>query len=307
MQNQPQDPFIPGQLPLPDDFPIRLGDRISLGDADITALHAHPHFEFGYCHEGSGIVAAERRIFPFSAGDVTVFAPDEMHYSRSAKGTRSIWSWVSVDLGPRLVAALPEPGLLDVSFVRHHEFDNLITPSRNDRIGNVLLDLIGCLRHPGPFHKTEVLSSIWLLLVALRRTTSASVLDAADRHNTNALQRIQEAISHMTTHYPEPVRMDELTALCHLSPNHFRRLFVAAVGMSPSQYLHYLRVSMASAALLQGRESITVIAMNCGYPSISSFNRQFRKQTGMSPRNYRKSGGGAPPRIRPTARLRLPS
>jgi AraC-like DNA-binding protein len=69
----------------------------------------------------------------------------------------------------------------------------------------------------------------------------------------------------------------------------FRRVFKSTMGMSPSEYLHLVRVKMASILLLNSNDSILEISLKVGYPTLSSFNRQFGKIIGIPPREWRKN------------------
>jgi transcriptional regulator GlxA family with amidase domain len=108
----------------------------------------------------------------------------------------------------------------------------------------------------------------------------------------DTLQRIQKAVAYIANHYTEKIKVMELARLSGLSLTHFRRLFENALGKSPVQYLTQVRVAMASAELKQSRKPISTIACESGFKTLSSFNRHFRKQAGVSPRDWRKGRQG---------------
>lgn len=69
---------------------------------------------------------------------------------------------------------------------------------------------------------------------------------------------------------------------------HLARLFKQQTGWTPSDYYQFRRVQRAGALLLEGRQSITEVAVECGYADASHLGRNFQRFLGMSPRGYRE-------------------
>lgn len=72
-----------------------------------------------------------------------------------------------------------------------------------------------------------------------------------------------------------------------LSKFHFLRTFVRVTGATPHQYVLRARLRRAAVELQTGRTKIVEVALGCGFGDVSSFNRAFRAEFGMSPRVYR--------------------
>jgi DNA-binding LacI/PurR family transcriptional regulator len=70
------------------------------------------------------------------------------------------------------------------------------------------------------------------------------------------------------------------------------RQFLAATGEPPARHLRKMRIQEACRMLRESSDSITAIAQACGFSSLFSFTRSFRRETGQSPTQYRKSEGG---------------
>lgn len=79
-----------------------------------------------------------------------------------------------------------------------------------------------------------------------------------------------------------------LAARCNISEVYFRRLFHAAFGVSPKQYILSLRLQKAKRLLSEGRFKISAVARECGYESSAHFCRAFKAELGETPGAYRQ-------------------
>jgi AraC-like DNA-binding protein len=68
-----------------------------------------------------------------------------------------------------------------------------------------------------------------------------------------------------------------------LSPYHFLRTFARLTGLTPHQYVRRARLRRAAAQLGTGDVPIIDVALACGFPDVSNFNRAFRSEFGITP------------------------
>lgn len=101
---------------------------------------------------------------------------------------------------------------------------------------------------------------------------------------------ISDTLDYISDHYRENIKIEQLSANCHLSESHFRRIFSGCMHMSPVEYINLIRVRTACEKLKKTDRSVTDIGTECGFASDSAFNRNFRKLMGMSPAEWRKKG-----------------
>jgi AraC family L-rhamnose operon transcriptional activator RhaR/AraC family L-rhamnose operon regulatory protein RhaS len=73
-----------------------------------------------------------------------------------------------------------------------------------------------------------------------------------------------------------------------MSKRSLARAFHEATGVPPIAYLIQLRINRAAAMLRSSTTSVTEIAFHVGFGDSNYFTRQFKKQTGLSPRRYRQ-------------------
>lgn len=90
---------------------------------------------------------------------------------------------------------------------------------------------------------------------------------------------------HPTAH----LTVQELAARSGRHPDHVARVFRDRMGLSPLEYLHRRRADEAKRRLAETDLAIKTIAWELGIPDERQFARFFRKQTGMSPTEYRRA------------------
>lgn len=106
--------------------------------------------------------------------------------------------------------------------------------------------------------------------------------------SSKSLIRVGETIAHMRRDLSQTIALEELVTISGMSRSNYIRMFEAAMGTSPINYLIGLRIAEASRLLRSTDHSITDIAFDVGFGDSNYFSRQFRKTHGQSPREYRK-------------------
>jgi len=124
------------------------------------------------------------------------------------------------------------------------------------------------------------------LLVGLHRAAGRSAVappvpGPRQRAAVEAVQR------HIDAHLGDDLDLATLAALAHTSPFHFSRLFRAVTGLPPHRYLRRARLERAKQLLTDGDATITTVANQVGFSSVSHFIAAFRRHTGITPGQYR--------------------
>ncbi len=109
------------------------------------------------------------------------------------------------------------------------------------------------------------------------------------RLGTEALRMVYKVMAFIHEHYAEPISREEMAAFVGVSARHLTRCFHQEVGISPITYLNRYRVQKAKQLLQAGEQNITEIAAAVGFSSSNYFTDAFRRETGMSPRDYQKT------------------
>lgn len=103
-------------------------------------------------------------------------------------------------------------------------------------------------------------------------------------------ERIRRAIEYIRLHSEEDLSIPALATMCNISVSHFYTKFREEVGMTPIDYKNSILVSRATRLLLYGNyDSIEAIADALGFTSATYFRRVFKKVTGKSPSEYKRT------------------
>jgi len=119
--------------------------------------------------------------------------------------------------------------------------------------------------------------------VALRDDNPASQRAPTPRDE----RRIAMALRRIETQRGARLSVDELAAEAAVSSFHFLRIFEQVVGVTPGQYMLRTRLHRAAVRLRSSNDAIAAVALDSGFADLSTFNRQFRRATGLTPRAYR--------------------
>jgi len=123
--------------------------------------------------------------------------------------------------------------------------------------------------------------SALMQLFALCTHTSEQAKPVAD-------DSMAPVLRYLCAHYGEPLTLEQIAEQTHLSKYYLCRLFRRHTGLTIMQYLYEHRLSIARQQLILTDNSISTIAMDCGFSNSSHFCALFKQKEGMSPKEYRK-------------------
>ena len=138
----------------------------------------------------------------------------------------------------------------------------------------------------------ESLAGLVEAVAAWPASAASAGLDASAPARVGTVaERVRAVIDGASDRHGEPPPLEDLAAAAHLSPRHFSRVFSAAYGCTPHQYLHARRLEVAKGLLLGGTMRVGEVADDLGFSSAAAFSRWFQRLAGRSPREFRGDPG----------------
>jgi AraC family transcriptional regulator len=126
------------------------------------------------------------------------------------------------------------------------------------------------------------------IAIHLARNYSEMVKESRSGSPSLPGYKLRQITEWMAEHAAEEFNLDRLAAQAGLSKFYFNRLFKNAVGVSPSRHHINLRVDEAKRLLRETKKSVVEVALDVGYANPSHFAQLFRRETGLSPSDYRR-------------------
>lgn len=140
------------------------------------------------------------------------------------------------------------------------------------------------------FRELAIHSSLTRLLVIVGRDrlNGATVFSNTRIYKQKEyIQKFKSVITYIDKHYTENLSLDMVASYSGFSKYHFTRLFKQYTNFTYYEYLVFRRLKTAEELLTQPNLSVTEIALQSGFSSISSFNRIFKQKKGCTPSEYR--------------------
>lgn len=195
-------------------------------------------------------------------------------------GLKTAIHWEYHDL---FAEEFPEVDLVRSIFVANQKY---ITASGGTAAADLMLHLIA--RQHGNDLSTAVADQ--MCYNAVREGTAAQRVSIQSRHGMRN-DHLARAIAIVEARMEDPLAPCELADLLGISTRQLERLFGRYLNTSPKRYITEMRLHRARNLIVQSEQSITEIAMACGFNSTSHFSKVFRSHYGISPLAQRTTLG----------------
>lgn len=274
---------------LTQDFGVPLIQRVSIVRCQAAARvtwHSHPFYEILLLSEGA--TAYEFRngaTAELSGGQFLIIPPNVVH--RGLNELRKPGSLSGLMIAPQISNATQHTpfSIADLKWIQRSLDRAAYHPLK---MSSQLRSLIKSMpeeiaaftpSNPRSVLRTRIVICQILLEVVTHLATSAAVAPAAV---------VEQAIRYMHEFLDKPTSIDNMAKAVGCSRARLFEVFKENTGMTPNDYWQRIRVEQAYRQLLSTKDSITKIAMDCGFTTSQYFCTVFRKYWGISPRDCRK-------------------
>lgn len=224
-----------------------------------------------YILEGTGTLYLQDQAFPVSAGQAFVIPPKLVAHYAASNDTPWNYIWIHFN-GQKTSELLYKAGITS----SHPVF---IPACRAGEIRQCMQDLLKY----NSLEYTSIGNTYRLFQLLCDTTTNAPSVRETDK----ALRYIREVIRFISNRYQEPIKIQEIADLCGLDRSYLCKIFKHATNYTPQEYLIFFRIKKAKQLLKDPELPIQHIAYSVGYNDPFTFSKVFKKETGVSPSQYR--------------------
>lgn len=231
--------------------------------------HVHNALELIICTTGELKASCCQRTETLHPGDAMIAFSHEIHaYHETAGGSGTM-----LIINPSVLT-------LFTARLQTRKYENFLL-NRNSRLLRLATEIY---REAADGAGTDVLTGyLYILLgIILQDLPYRPVTEQLASQDT-----FTQILEYLSAHYTEQLTLDSLAQHFGINPAHLSRTFAAKLSCGYLEYLHQLRIEHARKMLAETRRNIADIAFESGFSDQRSFNRVFKKLTGLTPREYR--------------------
>lgn len=272
-----------------------LGERWIL-NYGTDAMHFHNYLEIGYCYYGEGSMIFGDRECGYHGEVFTVIPRNFPHCTRSRSNVISRWEYLFIDVEGFLKRQYRErPAMADRLLKRVEQKAFIGTFEENRKMAGLISDIIEEMRCQRELYKESVTGYLLTLLTEISRATQQEDVAGQpifEKEGDQGEERVLKVMEYIAAHYREEIRVSALAEMCHVSETHFRRIFEKITHTTPLEYVNMVRIQNACILLTETSDSVEDIRVKVGFPTASTFNRNFKKLVKMSPGEWRRQESG---------------
>lgn len=246
----------------------------------------HDFWEVVYCIKGEAYVSQDEKIINLLENQIIFHKPMEFHSLRIEKKTDTELFIMSFEATGRLMDSFKNKifflskdqkrSLMDIMAILRTD-DNII----EDEIYLGFLESLS--KKPYGMNVLKNLTENFLISLS---ETSAAPTELVKNNETStysmALSVIDESIF-------EKITVEELSKRCNVSSAYLKKIFDKYNGLGIHEYIFKNKIILAKQMLSKG-ESVTETAYKLGFSSQHYFSTAFKRETGISPSEYKKTG-----------------
>ena len=283
MRKRLQTAFQPRQYMLSKDFEIYYYEDRSLSKVD---MHSHDYYEFYFFLEGDVQIQIGETLFPVRYGDIMLIPPHHSHHTiirSQEKPYRRYVFWISQEYCNHLLQSSPDYAYIMQYVATEKRYIFHTDQVAFNAIQSKILRLLEELRSEKFGREAQISICVNDLVLSVNRL--AHELNTPKKKTSEHLLYLQLE-EYIEDHLEEDLSLEKLAEIFFASKYHIAHVFKDNIGLSIHQYITKKRLKLCQEAI-SGGMSITDTYQRFGFGDYSSFFRAFKKEYGISPKDYR--------------------
>ncbi len=283
MRKRLQTAFQSRQYMLSKDFEIYYYEDRALSKVD---LHTHNYYEFYFFLEGDVHIQVGGKLYPVRFGDIMLIPPHHEHCtivrSQSTPYRRFVF-WISQEYCNQLLQSSPDYAYIMqyVATEKHYIFHT--DQIDFNAIQSKILRLLEEMRSEKYGREAQIAICVNDLVLGINRLAHEQNTPKKKASERQLYRQLEEYIE---DHLTEDLSLERLADVFYASKYHIAHVFKDNIGLSIHQYIMKKRLNLCKDAI-SGGTSITEAYHSFGFGDYSSFYRAFKKEYGISPKDYR--------------------
>lgn len=253
--------------------------------------HFHPHYQLFTVLEGTGSRLIGDSIQHFEPGDTVFLGPDLPHLWRSEAAyfekdskllTKGLVLYFKEDFLGSEFLSKPEMSPIEQVF-KESKRGIAYTGYTRENIRKVLRQLLVC----DGFER--ILRTLELLNVLAHSSDGQPITSYGyvNTYKVSETERMQKVHNYVWQNFKSLIRLGEAASLANMSEAAFCRYFRTRANKTFTDFVSEIRIGHACKLLLETSWTVSQIAYESGFDTLSNFNRNFKKITSQTPRDYR--------------------
>ena len=246
--------------------------------------HYHPEWELTYIVKGSGYRLIGNTLEDFNAGDFVLIGKNVPHTWCSKAQDDEPVEAIVIQFGTaslESVLAMPESESIE-SFLSQAS-RGLYLPDSNPWESKVIA-----------LTQTEGFERVVGLLELLHEISKTGYRPICPNNHHTIVSpkqelRINTVCQYISEHYKESISLTTVADLVYMTESNFCKFFKKATGKTFSDYVNEMRIQAACQLLRDSKIKISTLAHQCGFETLSYFNRVFLAKKKCTPKQYRNS------------------
>lgn len=246
--------------------------------------HYHPEFELTYIVKGNGYRIVGNSYEPFNNGDLVLLGSNLPHtWSGKADGDVNSDAIV-IQFSSEFILPFLE---LNESLLIKNMLDSSLRGINFEPDEQLVTKIIEITETNGVERILKLISILDILSKKQIKLIAPNTF-----HNVVSKKsevRINKVCLFIQNNFQNKIYLKEVADLIYLTESNFCKFFKKATGKTYSDYVNEIRINEASRLLIQSDKTISQISFECGFETLSYFNRVFLNKKGITPSVFRKS------------------
>lgn len=163
---------------------------------------------------------------------------------------------------------------------------NSYFPHSGDDLHKTAWMLFDAMRTPSAGRELIITGSIYQFFGHVFEHRYYTEGSLSSRKNHSRMEQLRAVFDLIDERYADCLTLEDLARTAGMNPRYFCRFFHEMTHRTPIDYLNYYRIEQACFKLATSDETITEIALACGFNDVSYFSKTFKKYKGLTPRKY---------------------